>query len=399
MDRLEGAVRHYAWGSRTAIAELLGAPQPSEEPQAELWFGAYPAAPAYLVGDGRPRSLLDIIEEDPGGTLGEQVIATYGNRLPFLLKVLAVEAPLSLQAHPSPEQARAGYAAEEAAGVPRAAPHRLYKDRSHKPELVCALTRFEGLCGFRPVRETLALAEALDCPPLGALLTPLRSRADASGVRDVFGALMTMSTGPLIALIEAVVGAAASAGEQASEPWQGSLGWLGRLAAAYPGDPGVVGSLLLNHVTLEPGEAVFMPAGRLHAYLAGMGVEIMASSDNVLRGGLTPKHVDVEELMRTLTFRPGPVPVLLPEGEPEMVYSTPVSEFRLSLLHLVAGSPLVLGSGRPQVLFCADGGASAASGDRRLMLGRGDALFVAAKDPPVTVVGAGSVFRATVGEA
>lgn len=403
MDRLQGAVRHYAWGSRTAIADLLGTPQPTDEPEAELWFGAYPAAPAYLVSDGR--SLLDVIEADPSGALGEQVIARYGKRLPFLLKVLAVEAPLSLQAHPSPEQARAGFAAEEAAGVARDAPHRLYKDASHKPELVCALTRFEGLCGFRPVRETLALAEVLDCAPLGALLSPLRTRADDSGLRDVFGALMTMSTGPLLALIDSAVSAAASASADApgdevtAAPWRGSLHWLGRLAAAYPGDPGVVGSLLLNYVQLEPGEAVFMPAGRLHAYLAGMGIEVMASSDNVLRGGLTPKHVAVDELVRTLSFRPGPAPVILPEGEPEMVYPAPAAEFRLSLLHLVAGGPLVLGSGRPQILLCADGGATATSGDSRLVLGRGDAVFVAAADPPVTLVGAGSVFRATVGEA
>jgi mannose-6-phosphate isomerase len=384
MRLLDVTPRSYAWGSTTAIPELLGVP-PTGEPQAELWLGCHPGDPARVCGG---RTLLACIDADPQSELGPTVIREYGPRLPFLLKVLAAGAPLSLQAHPSSAQARAGYEEEERRGVPLDAPERRYKDPYAKPELLCALTPFDVLAGFRPPADTVRLLEALDVPELKPYLETLPG---PHGVRETFTALLTLPDDARGELVHAV--SAACAGRREAE-----FATVVELAAAYPDDIGVVASLLLHRLTLQPGEAIYLPTGNLHSYLHGMGVEIMGSSDNVLRGGLTAKHVDVPELLKVLDFSAGPPPVVGPQRRGgEEVYPTPAREFRLSRLSVPATPPTVLGGGSAQVLLCASGEISLRSGDDELLLPQGRAAFVSAHEPSVRIAGRGILFRATPG--
>jgi mannose-6-phosphate isomerase len=334
--RLECPVQHYAWGSTTAIPELLGVAADGR-PWAELWIGAHPAAPSILP-DGTP--LDEAIAGDPAGWLGTAVVQRFGPRLPYLLKVLAAGEPLSLQAHPSEAEARAGFDRENAAGLALDAPTRVYKDPHHKPELLCALTPFDALCGFRPISDTsdllAALPTARGLQPFGELLRRAHDPADA--LREVVGTLLTMPAGDQRHLAEETAAACAAH----DGPFSLETSWMVRLADRYPGDIGSVVSLFLNVVRLEPGQAIGLTSGNLHAYLSGTGVELMANSDNVLRGGLTPKHVDVPELLRILDCAPLADPVLAAEVVMHGVrYAIAADEFRLDRVTLAAGDSAI----------------------------------------------------------
>ncbi|MBX3220228.1 MAG: mannose-6-phosphate isomerase, class I [Labilithrix sp.] len=377
----------YPWGSRTAIASLTGRPTPSAGPEAELWMGAHPVAPSFVERDGERASLEAIVERAPERELGDAVVRELGPRLPFLLKVLAAAEPLSLQAHPTLAQARAGFADEQARGVPISAPNRNYKDPSHKPELLCALGPFDALSGFRRVDETLRLFDVLAVPELEASIAPLRASRDASGLAATFRALMTMPAERRAGVVDATIRAAS----RASEAFPRERALVGRLAALYPGDIGVVSALLLELVHLEAGEAIYLGAGNLHAYLEGTGVEIMASSDNVLRGGLTKKHVDVPELLRVLDFGGGPATVLRPRAvdEHEAIYDTPAREFRLSRIR-VQGAVTRATSG-PEILLVTEGAARA----NAVPIAQGGSVFVPARTAAYELEGDATVFRAT----
>lgn len=384
MDRLQNTVRPYAWGSVTAIPHLTGT-EPTGEPQAELWMGAHPGAPSLADRGAGPRSLADLIAADPERELGPATTARYGPHLPFLLKLLAADAPLSLQVHPDSDQARTGYADEERRGVPRTAPERNYKDPHHKPELLCALTPFEGLCGFRApdaAADTLA-ALGLDC--LKPYVDLLRAHPGQAALREMLTAVLTADREEMAATVDEAAAACARLG--------GAHAPYADLARHFPGDPGVLAAMLLNQVSLQPGEALYLGAGMPHAYLRGLGVEIMAASDNVLRCGLTPKHIDVPELLRIVRFAPTTPAVLRPEASPEgeEVYDTPVHDFRLSRFALAPGTPgrdLTLPT--PQILLSTEGAPTA--GD--LTLTPGQSAFVPAGEP-VELRGPGTVFRAT----
>jgi mannose-6-phosphate isomerase len=389
MHRLENPVQHYAWGSRTVIPALLGQ-SPDARPWAELWMGAHPSAPSTVAGSGR--TLLEYVAADPLALLGRDVADRFGGELPFLLKVLAAAQPLSLQAHPSAAQAQAGFAAEESAGIPRDAPHRHYKDPHAKPELLCALEPFEALCGFRPVHETLELLRRLDTDVLDDMRARLHDQPDARGLRAVFEALMRLPSPDKEGVVGAVVEAARLVGDGA---FAREYAWTVRLHEAYPGDPGVVASLLLNLVGLAPGEAIHLAAGNLHAYLGGTGIEIMASSDNVLRGGLTPKHVDVDALLEVLDFEPLEVEPLRPEGDgPELVYATRAPEFRLSRLDLTG--PLELSAWGPEILLVTEGRCRALDAAATLTLEQGSAAFTSPGSYRLVPEPEAVLFRATV---
>ncbi|CRK59719.1 Mannose-6-phosphate isomerase [Alloactinosynnema sp. L-07] len=401
MDLLRNAVRPYAWGSRTTIAELLGHPVPAPHPEAELWMGAHPGDPSHLAASDK--SLLAHIEADPEAELGADNAARWGNRLPFLLKILAVEEPLSLQAHPSAEQAAEGYEREEAAGVGRDAANRNYPDPTAKPELVCALTEFHALAGFRDPDRTVALLDAVRTPSLSPYIDLLGDQPDSDGLRALFTTWITLPQTALEALLpdlfDACVAHVKGRGEFAAE-----CRTVLELGERYPGDAGVLAALLLNRLVLNPGEAIYLPAGNLHAYLHGTGVEILANSDNILRGGLTPKHVDVPELLRVLDFRCGDMPVT--SGEPDgrrHVYPTPAPEFELSRLEWAAGDAEAapLPSARPQILVCTHGKVTVEGESDTVELDRGRSMWIPATDAALSVRPSGSdgaqVFLATVG--
>ncbi|MFJ6444161.1 mannose-6-phosphate isomerase, class I [Streptomyces sp. NPDC091649] len=389
MDRLSNTVRPYAWGSTTAIPALLGV-APTGEPQAEMWMGAHPGAPSRITrateAGERELPLTQAIDADPEGELGAPVVARFGPRLPFLLKLLAAGAPLSVQVHPNLDQAREGYADEEARGVPIDAPHRTYKDANHKPELICALTPFEGLCGFRRPTEAADAMEALGVDSLKPYVDLLRAHPEEAALREVLTAILGADRAEMAETVAEAADAATRLG--------GAHAPYARIAHHFPGDPGVLAAMLLNHVELQPGEALFLGAGVPHAYLDGLGVEIMANSDNVLRCGLTPKHIDVPELLRIVRFEATEPGVLRPEAAPsgEELYETPVDEFALSRYTLVSGaSPTELTAPAPQILLCTAGAVTVGE----LALAPGESAYVPAGET-VEAAGAGALFRATV---
>ncbi|WP_345620543.1 mannose-6-phosphate isomerase, class I [Streptomyces ziwulingensis] len=381
MDRLDNTVRPYAWGSTTAIPALLGT-EPTGAPQAEMWLGAHPGAPS-RTGRG---TLVDLIDTDPEKELGPASVARFGPRLPFLLKILAAGAPLSLQVHPDLEQARRGHADEERRGVPADAPHRNYKDSNHKPELICALTEFDGLCGFRAPADTADLLDGLGVASLKPYADLLRAHPEHAALREVLTAVLTADPEEMSRTVTETAAACARLG--------GAYTPYADIAHHYPGDPGVLAALLLNHVRLQPGEALYLGAGIPHAYLSGLGVEIMANSDNVLRCGLTPKHVDVPELLRIVRFEAADPGVLRPAAAPdgEEVYPTPIDEFRLSRYVRADGTAAQdVTLPTAQILLCTAG--TVRVGDEELT--PGGAVFVPAGEK-AEVRGTGTFFRATV---
>lgn len=388
MELLTGSLRNYSWGSRELMAGLRGEQVPSERPEAELWFGAHPAGSAF-VGE---TPLVDIIAAAPERELGQRVVEQFGTRLPFLLKLLAAGEPLSLQAHPSLEQAQEGFARENEQGVPLTADHRNYKDDNHKPELIVALTEFEAMAGFRPLQETMELLADLDCPELDRYLAMVEDPAanEESDLRALFTTWITIPASSRESLIDALVAsaqAAVTAGQLADWKLE-ALRNIIDLNDRYPQDVGVLGALLLNKFTLQPGEALYLDAGQLHAYVKGLGVEIMANSDNVLRGGLTPKHVDVPELVRVLKFNSLGNPKVTPvEAGEWSVYPTPIDEFRLSTTTVSTNAEV--NSGGPAILLNVQGTVSLTCGDRSLELTPGTAAWIAASDDLVQITRTG----------
>ncbi|WP_031025128.1 mannose-6-phosphate isomerase, class I [Streptomyces sp. NRRL WC-3725] len=381
MDRLDNTIRPYAWGSPTAIPHLLGV-EPTGEPQAEMWMGAHPGAPSRTERG----TLVEVIKADPERELGARAVARFGPQLPFLLKILAAGAPLSLQVHPDLEQAKEGYADEERRGIPVDASYRNYKDANHKPELICALTEFDGLCGFRDPVGSADLLDGLGVDSLKPYVDLLHAHPEDAALREVLTAILSADPEEMARTVAEATAACTRLG--------GAYAPYADIAHHYPGDPGVIAAMLLNHVRLQPGEALFLGAGIPHAYLSGLGVEIMANSDNVLRCGLTPKHVDVPELLRIVRFEPSDPGVLRPEASPEgeEVYETPIDEFRLSRYVLPEGGAAHdLTRDTPQILLCTAGTVRAGE----LELRAGQSVFVPAGER-AEIAGAGTVFRATV---
>ncbi|MFD3473012.1 mannose-6-phosphate isomerase, class I [Streptomyces sp. NPDC058682] len=383
MDRLTNTIRPYAWGSTTALPALLGV-EPTGEPQAEMWMGAHPGAPSRIDRGAGERALSDVIAADPEGELGAATVAKFGPRLPFLFKILAAGAPLSLQVHPDLLQAREGFEDEERRGVPIDADHRNYKDPNHKPEMICALTAFDGLCGFRPPLEAAELLEGLGVDSLKPYADLLRAHPEEAALREMLTAVLTADRAEMAHTVHEVAAAVTRIG--------GRYTPYATLVHHFPGDPGVIAAMLLNHVRLQPGEAMFLGAGVPHAYIDGLGVELLANSDNVLRAGLTPKHVDVPELLKIAKFEPGDPNLLRPEGDAEEVYETPIDEFRLSRFLLApGGASRALPHDAPQILLCTAGSPQAGE----LALSPGESVFVPAGEK-VELSGSGTIFRATV---
>lgn len=414
MKYLQGRIRNYEWGSRDAIPALFRLPEGSG-PVAEVWLGAHPSAPSivdapssstiiserelagdYSKGDGL--DLLTYISSDPERVLGADVVRRSGIELPFLLKLIAPAQPLSLQVHPSREQAEIGFERENAMGIPLDAPNRNYKDRNHKPELVFALTNFEAIVGFRSPRRILGVLEGLGTPLTNTLGQLIRERPDAGGVRAAFEYLLREETRPSSDEVAEVVAACAARDDEES-PSPRADRIVGVLAANYPGDPGVVASLLLNPVSLKAGEAMFTPAGTVHAYMSGIGVEIMAASDNVLRAGLTPKHMDVPELLEIVDTVAAPPIRIAPErvSPIQSTFYAPVDDFELSIIETRDAATLnrVRGSG-PRIVLCLQGASEIQANGERIFLNTGQAAFVDAADGDLHVRGAGLLVQADV---
>lgn len=394
MILLTNPVQTYAWGRPDGLAALVGS-EPSGGPEAELWVGTHPAAPSVVADDPDGRTLADLISADPVRWLGEDLASAGHTALPFLLKVLAFGSPLSLQAHPSAEQAAAGFAREEAAGVPIDAAHRTYRDASPKPEALVALTDTWALCGFRDPKEAAQLVGRLGVPALEPLLVVL-TEGGSDALRSALSWLLHLRGSDVDAV---VTSALAAARREASGAIDDPMTWVGRLAGMHPGDATVLAPLITELVHLAPGQAVHLPAGNLHAYLDGAGVEIMAASDNVLRGGLTPKHIDVGELLEVLVFEPGlpAAPVHKDHGGGVETFEAGEATFALALV-TPGGQEVEIAPTAPSLLLATEGRIDLAGEDGGLTLEGGDAAFVAPGESVITVSGPGRLWWATTGD-
>jgi len=397
MFRLTPSTHPDAWGSTTAIPDLLGL-VPDGRPVAEAWFGAHPSAPSVAHLPDGPARLDDVVAADPDGTLGADVASRSGDRLPYLLKIIAAASPISLQVHPGLARAQAGFAAEEAAGIPVDAPDRSYRDRNHKPELVYALTRFDAMVGFRAPRRAAELLVGLDTPLAADLRDVLVADPAPTGVRTAFEWLVSPTTRPGADALQEFAAACARR-LVAGSPSPRTDRTVIRLTAAYPGDAGAVTSVLLNPVTLRPGEALFVPAGTVHSYLQGVAVEIMANSDNVLRAGLTAKHIDVPELLANLDAVAAPPIRIAPERvfTSTEIYYAPVDDFELSVTRLTDEGVVRIRGRGPRVLLCLEGEVEVRTDERvALLLTRGQAAFAPAGEGVVHASGDGVLVQADV---
>jgi mannose-6-phosphate isomerase len=398
MELLQPVIRPYAWGSRHGLAELQGRPVPSPEPEAELWMGAHPSAPSGAAGT----TLDAVIAADPDRELGSRCVARFGPRLPFLLKVLSAEQALSIQLHPSRAQAEAGFRAERARRRRRPDQQRgllpsarNYVDDWPKPELLCALTPFEVLAGLRTPSDAAALLRTLAVDQLAPLAAELEA---ATSPQALAGALASILTWPAPEELVSAVVAACAALAASGGPYAAVAAAAVREAGHHPGDLGVVAMLLMRHAVLEPGHALFMPAGGLHAYLRGTGVEVLANSDNVVRAGLTGKHVDVPELLKLLDPAVT-VPVLTPSPLADGItwFDTPAPEFRLYLADL-AEPEVALPANGPRIVLCTYGTAALRTGSgETVKLPRGESCFVSAADGPLHAAGPAHLFLAAPG--
>jgi mannose-6-phosphate isomerase len=387
---LHGVVQHYDWGGHNFIPDLLGIENATRQPYAELWMGAHAKAPSLVQIAGAEKPLDQWIAGQPETILGPAVSLQFHNRLPYLFKILDVSKMLSIQAHPTLDQAQAGFSRENAEGIPLQASHRNYKDENHKPEIGVALTEFWMLHGFRPLEQ---IATALkNTPELTPLMPDFADRLTAAGhdhtarralLRELYSKVMTMPQEQVDALLTPLL---ARLGREKSLQKDSPDFWALRAAENFPlpggdRDRGIFSVYLLNLVHMLPGQGTFQPAGVLHAYLEGVNVELMANSDNVLRGGLTTKHVDVPELLNILTFEGGAPEILhgIEHHEHKRVYRTPAREFELSRIALGRGGRYAEeATYGPKMLLVLSGSGTLTGGNRKLALLRGSSVFLPA---------------------
>lgn len=402
MERIGGVEKRYAWGSDRAIQDTFGIGT-SGETLAEVWFGAHHLSPSILLdpeghAEEDPLTLEDWIAADPEGALGASVVERFGHSLPYLMKFIAPKRPLSLQVHPSKARAESRYKAEELAGIPLDSPQRLYKDPNHKPELIYAITKFEALAGFRVPRRIIEIFAELDTELAVQIVSMLRMNPSPEGIRTVVDRLLSPHTTPKPAQVEATVAAMVDRLQAGTSPSVRVDRVVMGLARSYPGDAGAIVAAMLNPVTLRPGEVLFIPTGGIHAYLSGLGIEVMASSDNVLRAGLTEKHVDCQELLNCLDYVAAPPVRIAPEWvtESTQVFYAPVDDFEFSVTRL-EGYELELPGHGGRLIVCLEGTVTLRdSSTPKLQLRPGEVVFVRADKLPVYASGSGLILQTDI---
>ena len=386
MQKMHNGVQNYAWGSKDALTKLYGIKDAEGRPMAELWMGAHPKCSSQIENSrGESLSLRDQISAGLSAQLGEKVAKRFGE-LPFLFKVLCADQPLSIQVHPSKSAAEIGYAKENAAGIPLDAAERNYKDPNHKPELVYALTPFQAMNGFRELREIVSLLQ----PVAGAhpLIASFLTYPDVDHLRTLFAGLLSLEgedKSRALDVLKSVLD------EQQGEPWD----TIRSISEFYPDDSGLFSPLLLNVITLQPGEGMFLYAETPHAYLKGVSLEVMANSDNVLRAGLTPKYIDIPELLANLKFNARPASELLTtpvvKGA-ELNFPIPVEDFAFSI-HSLSAEPQTLEQDSAAIVFCIEGQSVLVKNNQTLVLNPGESCFLSADESPVTASGNGRIAR------
>ncbi len=401
--KLENTVQKYDWGSKDFLPGLLGKKNPEDAPWAELWMGAHPKAPSLAIDpwSGASTPLDKLIAADPVATLGSLVAGRFGSTLPFLFKVLSAAKPLSIQAHPAKHKAERGYEREEFAGVPLDAPDRNYKDPNHKPETVVALTPFRGMCGFRPIDDIIENVKTLS-PGSWRLLAGRLADAPGQLELSVFFYKFVSMTGDMKteSLLKAKARSRRIIDVEGRDSHKGKLFvWILRLMDEYPGDIGALAPLVLNLFELKPGQAINLAASQAHAYLEGSAIEIMANSDNVLRGGLTSKHIDIPELLSVLAFESKDIEPMFPEGAADGFtrYQCIVPDYAIAKAAIngslsISGRPAV-----PEILLCTSGSiALLIDNGKSVSMPQGASVFITGDHGRYTLEGEGEVYRASV---
>lgn len=396
MQRISGAVKNNDWGSETLIPDFIGV-EPDGKPWAEQWFGAHPLGPSGLGGQG---DLAELIQADPAATLGASTRYMFGDHLPYLVKFIAPKKALSLQVHPGRNLAAEGFAQESARGLTLGSPQRTFQDATHKPEMLYALTRFEALVGFGVRRQMRDRVEGLE----GALAARLSRRlllAAGRGVKPVVSWILDPEDGPTPWQVEEFAAACSERLSAGDSPEPDIDSAIIRLQEDFPGEPGIVLCFLMNHISLNPGEALFVPTGTIHSYQSGMGLEVMANSDNVIRAGLTPKHVDTGLFLDSCTFDGVPPTRIAPEY-PRVgikLFRSPVEDFELSVADPATpgcDSPLALPGTGPRILVGLDREVQATTRVGSITVAKGQAAFVPDEDGPLILEGPGSIAQVSV---
>ncbi|MCF7859355.1 MAG: mannose-6-phosphate isomerase, class I [Candidatus Cloacimonetes bacterium] len=395
--KLINPIRNYGWGSKSFISTFLGKGSPSVEPEAEMWLGAHPLASSKVISRGKELLLVDLIKENPKQMLSENLANRFKNRLPFLFKMLAAEMPLSIQAHPDKKQAEAGFKKEDSINIPRGSDNRNYKDENHKPELIYALTEFELMCGFQPPSEIIKRMEYLRIFQMIPGLNQLSKDSSANNIRAIFRSLMSVKAKQAEEYVKALTEKISLAKARNDED-RLIFKWIAKLAALHPQDIGVFSPLILNVLRLLPGQALFIKAGILHSYLHGSGLEVMANSDNVLRGGLTHKKIDLVELDKILKFEPINIQKLQQfDHNKEIIYRTSAEEFQLSRIMLNEEESYENSQIKsPEILLCTEGFGKINSQGTRLEFKKGDSIFIPFAVKAYRLTGTMGLFRVVV---
>ena len=393
---LENTIQEYEWGSYSAIANLLGKKAPSDAPQAELWMGAHPKASSKVKYDGQIIPLQELILRYPEDILGKNIAGKFNNQLPFLFKVLSASRPLSIQAHPNLAQAKDGFKRENDLNISKDAQNRNYKDKNHKPECICALTTFWALNGFRKINDIISYVMKVCPSSLGKEINKLEKKHDTDGLKQFFKFLMVLDQKRKKKVVnEAIISA------QKYAKLDPVFEWMVKLSNEYPKDIGILFPGMLNLICLDPGEAMFLFSGELHAYLDGMGIELMANSDNVLRGGLTPKHIDVPELLKVVNFEDRDIKILQCEenSSNECIYPSKAEEFILSIISVDSKKNYKSPTGRSaEILLCTEGQVIITDfdNDEDISLKKGKSAFVPASVKTYSMKGKAVIYKASV---
>ena len=395
--KLRNRIFEYAWGSKTFISHLQGKEELSVEPQAELWMGTHPLGSSRIMTNGREESLLEIIMQDPERMLGKHTTRKFKNELPFLFKVLAAAHPLSIQAHPNKTQAKKGFKFENEEITQLDSSERNYRDNNHKPELICALTNFEAMCGFQPIRDIVERIKYLQLEDHIPQIKELEINPSANNLKKMFSKLMSNHDDDQTKKVSILINRLTEF-EPRNENELIIFRWITRLAAIYPQDMGVFSPLFLNLIKLKPGEALFIDSGVLHSYLNGCGVEVMANSDNVLRGGLTTKKVDLPELVKILKFDDAGLKKIEPKlvGY-ERIYYTSAQEFQLSKIVLKGDEPFINANVlSAEVILCSEGIGTITWSQSTLEFVSGESVFIPFAISEYTIHGSMELFRVVV---
>ncbi len=388
--KLKNVIQPYAWGTTDFIPQLLKYSNDNATPQAELWMGTH--ANGMSQDEKTGQNLIKILQQNPQFYCNRDSIDTTG--LPFLFKVLSAASPLSVQVHPTIAQAQAGYSRENEANIPVNAPTRNYKDANHKPEIICALTPYYGMKGFRPISEIQASFQNLNLPPRLNDVVRSQPTDESLWLQTFFATLWGLNEQETTHLLASALGQYPATNDKTSSAY-----WLHRCNELYPNDLGALAPIYLNIFELKPSQATYLDAGTMHAYLEGSGIELMANSDNVLRGGLTNKHVDIDELLSIGKYQSESVRILQAQKSASnawLSFDTPVADFKL--FYATSDDALTLECAElprfGRILLVTEGAFSLTEGADTIQIKQGESVFIAAESQP-TIQGSGTLFLAT----